>query len=81
MGWLVAHFKVELPGDCLVVSLTIRQTPLHCIINSFEVEVHVPGDSLSSEAKVADDKYWTHVLHSLVVKVARDEDEVPPRVI
>ncbi|MDQ3831046.1 MAG: hypothetical protein M3361_17460 [Candidatus Tectomicrobia bacterium] len=77
---LVAHFTIELPGQCLVVSLAaIRQTPLHCTINGFEVNVQ--AKSLSRKLKAADDQHWTYILESLVVKVARDEDEAPPPVI
>jgi hypothetical protein len=78
MSRLVAHFNIELPGHCLAVSVAVRQIPLNCTINGFEVNVQL--DRLSRVAKAADDQHWTYVLDSLVVKVARDEDEAPPPV-
>jgi hypothetical protein len=72
---LVAHFDIKLPGHCLVVSPVVRQIPLHCTINGFDVSVQL--GNLSSEGKAADDEHWTYVLENLVVKVTRDENEAP----
>jgi hypothetical protein len=78
---LVAHFNVELPGHCLVVLPNMRQIPLNCTINGFEVSFDVPIDNLRSIGKAANDPYWTHVLERVVVKVARNENDAPPPVI
>jgi hypothetical protein len=77
---LVAHFNVELPGHCLVVSPAIRQIPLGCTINGFEVNINIPINDLTTIAKAANDPHSTYVLERFVVKVARDEDEAPPPV-
>ena len=78
MSQLVAHFEVELPGHCLIATPRVRQIPLTCTIEGFDVNVQIDGRSLRSLGQAAGDQYWTYALGKLLVKVARDEDEVPP---
>jgi hypothetical protein len=78
MSRLVAHFDVKLPGQCLVVSRVV-QYPVNCTINDFEVTVQ--GFGLKSIIKAVQDQHWTYIIKHAVVKVARDEDEDPPRVV
>ena len=78
MSQLVAHFDVKLPGQCLVVSRVV-QYPVNCTINDFEVTVQ--GFGLKSIMKAVQDQHWTYIIKHAVVKVARDEDEDPPRVV
>jgi hypothetical protein len=81
MSKWVAHFTIELPGHCLVESLTIRQIPLGCTINGFKVDVNVPSTDHRRIGEAAGATHSTYVLEGLVVKVARNENERPPPVV
>jgi len=81
MGQLVAQFHVELPGYCLVATPRVRQIPLTCTMNGFDVNVQIDVHNLRNVGQNKGDRYPTQVLEKLLVKVARNEDEAPPSVI
>lgn len=80
MSKLVAHFEVELPGQCLVIWPENQDIRTNCSIGEFDVEIKLMVDS-SERAKGPNDEHWTYVLRQAMVSVTKDEVKFPPPVI
>lgn len=77
---LVAHFEVMLPGQCLVAWPEEKEIWSNCTIKEFDVSVQFIVDP-SHKFKHKDDELWTYIIHHILVRVSREEDEAPPIVI
>ncbi len=77
---LVATFEVELPGQCLATWPEGEDISANCTIGTFDVALQLCSDS-SGRSKGAGEEHWTYVLDRAVVRVTRDETEVPPPVV
>jgi hypothetical protein len=79
MPKLVAHFDIEMPGQCLVAWPGDQEMRFSCSIDSFEIDVRLtPDQSWSLQGK--DDEFKTRVIERVVLLVSRLEEELPPRV-
>jgi len=75
---LVAHFDIELAGRCLIAWPEEEKIVIETKIDNFDISIQfVPGSS--SRWKKSNEKYLTKGYDQIVLKVAKDEPEAPPR--
>lgn len=79
MPKLLAHFDVELPGQCLIAmpkkNIVVRST-----MNGFDIKIQlVPNKSFRFKKK--SETYWTCGLERAQIIVSRNEAELPPPVL
>src|SRR5947208_4617394 len=76
---LVAHFEVDLPGQCLVAWPDDCPLSFTCTIDTFDVSISLIGHD-HWRMKRKDENNWTQALRAALVKVSREEIEQPPPV-
>jgi hypothetical protein len=79
MPRLVAHFDVEIPGQCLVAWPGDRAPSFGRVINQFDVDINLLTHN-HWRVKHQSEQNWTRGLRAALVKVSREEVELPPAV-
>src|SRR5437667_9328626 len=75
---LVAHFEVDLPGQCLIAWPDDRPLLFECTIDTFDISISlIAHDHWRMKRKNEND--WTQALRAALVKVSREEiEQLPP---
>lgn len=80
MPQLVAQFKIDIPGQCFVALPDDQYRTFRLEIEGFDIEVR-PITNCSWSLKCAGEEHKTRGFDRAVIKVSREEVELPPPVL